>query len=86
MKDLLPAFNECASIFLEKLRPLADGKKEVSMKEAFREIALDVISKVRSLKGLCIFKHIYINTLDCEAFHVQLCVAMDLIAGAVFIV
>ena len=31
---------------MEKLRPLADGKTEVDMKEAFHEAALDVISKV----------------------------------------
>ena len=46
LKDLLPVFNDCTNIFLEKLRPLADGKTEVSMKEAFHEVALDVISKV----------------------------------------
>ena len=39
-------FNECVDAFLEGLRPHADGKTEVSMKEAFHEAALDVISKV----------------------------------------
>ena len=46
LKDLLPMFNECVNIFLEKLRPLADGKTEVSMKEAFHDVTLDAISKV----------------------------------------
>eukprot|EP00731_Ephydatia_muelleri_P028755 Em0020g399a len=46
LKDLLPMFNECVDTFLEGLRPHADGKTEVSMKEAFHEVALDVISKV----------------------------------------
>ena len=46
LKDLIPKFNECVDTFVEKLRPLADGKTEVPMKEAFHEAALDVISKV----------------------------------------
>ena len=47
LKERLPIFNKCVNTFLEKLRPLADGKTEVPMKEAFHEVALDVISKVR---------------------------------------
>ena len=39
-------FNECVDAFLVGLRRYADGKTEVSMKEAFHEAALDVISKV----------------------------------------
>eukprot|EP00731_Ephydatia_muelleri_P028736 Em0020g380a len=46
LKDYLPVFNECVDTFLERLRPHADGKTEVSMKEAFHEATLDVISKV----------------------------------------
>eukprot|EP00731_Ephydatia_muelleri_P028814 Em0020g458a len=46
LKDLLPIFNECVDAFLEGLRPLADGKTEVPMKEALHEATLDVISKV----------------------------------------
>ncbi|KAL5473718.1 hypothetical protein EMCRGX_G028252 [Ephydatia muelleri] len=45
LKDLLVKFNECGDTFLERLRPHADGKTEVSMKEAFHEATLDVISK-----------------------------------------
>ena len=41
-------FNECVNTFLERLKPLADGKTEVSMKEAFHDVSLDVISKVLS--------------------------------------
>ena len=47
LKDHLPLFNECVNTFIEKLRPLADGKTDVPMKEMFHETALDVISKVR---------------------------------------
>ena len=39
-------FNECCNVFLDRLRPLADGKRDVDMKEAFHEVALDIISKV----------------------------------------
>ena len=46
LKDHLSMFNECANTLLERLRPVADGKTEVSMKEAFHEMALDAISKV----------------------------------------
>ncbi|KAL5473710.1 hypothetical protein EMCRGX_G028238 [Ephydatia muelleri] len=46
LKDYLPIFNECVDTFLERLRPHADGKTEVSMKEAFHKATLDVISKV----------------------------------------
>eukprot|EP00731_Ephydatia_muelleri_P028768 Em0020g412a len=46
LKDRLSMFNECANTLLERLRPLADGKTEVSMKEAFHEMALDAISKL----------------------------------------
>ena len=46
LKDLLVKFNECGDTFLERLRPHADGKTEVSMKEAFHEATLDAISKV----------------------------------------
>ena len=46
LKDLLVKFNECGDAFLERLRPLADGKTEVSMNEALHETTLDVISKV----------------------------------------
>ena len=46
LKDLLVKFNECGDAFLERLRPLADGKTEVSMKEALHETTLGVISKV----------------------------------------
>ena len=46
LKELLPKFNECADTFLERLRPYASGKREAPMKEAFHEVALDVVSKV----------------------------------------
>ena len=43
LMDLLPTFNECVDAFLEGLRPHADGKTGVFMKEAFHEMAMDVI-------------------------------------------
>ena len=46
LKSLVPSFNECADKFIEGLRPLADGKTMVSMKEHIAEVTLDVISKV----------------------------------------
>ena len=46
LKSLVPVFNECVDQFLERLRPLADGKTQVSMKEQFDILTLDVISKV----------------------------------------
>ena len=42
----MPSFNECADKFIEGLRPLADGKTTVPMKEHLAEVTLDVISKV----------------------------------------
>ena len=46
LKDLIPSFNECVDQFLERLRPLADGKTQVPMKEEFSTLTLNVISKV----------------------------------------
>ena len=46
LKSLVPSFNECADKFLEGLRPLADGKTTVPMKEHLAEVTQDVISKV----------------------------------------
>ena len=40
LKDHLPLFNECVYTFIEKLRPLGDGKTEVPMKEMFHDTAL----------------------------------------------
>jgi len=46
LKSLVPSFNECADKLIERLRPLADGKTTVPMKEHLAEVTLDVISKV----------------------------------------
>jgi len=46
LKGLVPSFNECVDRFLERLRPLADGKTEVPMMEEFATLTLDVICKV----------------------------------------
>jgi len=42
----VPSFSECADKIIERLRPLADGKTTVPMKEHLAEVTLDVISKV----------------------------------------
>ena len=52
LKELLPNFNESVNTFLDGLRPLADGKTQVPMKEAFHDLTLSVISKVRGLGGV----------------------------------
>ena len=46
LKGLIPSFNECVDQFLERLRPLADGKTEVPMMEEFGTLTLDILSKV----------------------------------------
>jgi len=46
LKSLVPSFNECADKLIERLRPLADGKTTVPMKDHLAEVTLDVISKV----------------------------------------
>ena len=46
LKTLIPSFNECVDIFIGKLQGKADGEQQVSMKEAFSELTLDVIGKV----------------------------------------
>eukprot|EP00731_Ephydatia_muelleri_P028804 Em0020g448a len=56
LKDLLLVFNECVDAFLEGLRPLADGKTEVPMKEAFHEATLDVISKLLYPKEIGMYR------------------------------
>ena len=45
----MPSFNEGADKFIEGLRPLADGKTTVPMKEHLAEVTQDVISKVQGL-------------------------------------
>lgn len=46
LKDLIPSFNECVDQFLERLRPLADGRTQVPMKEELATLTLSIISKV----------------------------------------
>ena len=46
LKGLIPSFNECVDQFLERLRPLADGKTQVPMKDEFATLTLSIISKV----------------------------------------
>ena len=46
LKSLTPMFGECVDKFLDKLRPLADGRTQVPMKKHIHNAALDVISKV----------------------------------------
>ncbi|XP_064406602.1 cholesterol 24-hydroxylase-like [Halichondria panicea] len=46
LEGILPAFNSCIDLFLEKLAPFTDGVTPVPMKEHLSEVTLDVISKV----------------------------------------
>eukprot|EP00731_Ephydatia_muelleri_P008176 Em0004g514a len=46
LKSLTPMFGECVDKFLDKLKPLADGRTQVPMKKHIHNAALDVISKV----------------------------------------
>ena len=46
LKGLIPSFNKCVDQFLEKLKPLADGKTQVPMVEEFATLTLDIICKV----------------------------------------
>ena len=49
LKSLLPSFNECTDKLLDNIRPLADGRTTVPMKQHLAEVTLDVISKVSTL-------------------------------------
>ena len=49
LKTLTTPFNESVDKFLDKLRPLADGKSAVPMKSHLAGLTLDVISKVSSV-------------------------------------
>ena len=66
LKGLVPSFNEGADKFIEGLRPLADGKTTVPMKEHLAEVTQDVISKVQGLwnKLPCIGYSLYSYTHD----------------------
>ncbi len=52
LKSLLPSFNKCVDVLLDNIRPLADGKTDVPMKQHLAECTLYVISKVSSTKGV----------------------------------
>ena len=47
LEGILPAFNDSVDLFIEKLRPSADGVTPVLMKQHLSEVTMDVISKVR---------------------------------------
>ena len=51
LKELVPQFNECVTTFLDNLRLHADGMTEVLMKEAFHNLTLSFISKVRMVSN-----------------------------------
>ncbi len=46
LEGILPTFNDCVNLFIEKLRPSADGVTPVLMKEHINEITLNVVGKV----------------------------------------
>ena len=47
LKELISSFNSAASVLLEHLGTMADGKTEVCMYDQFARAALDVICKVK---------------------------------------
>ena len=49
LRGLVPSFNSCVDIMVNKLRPLADGKTEVPMKDILSSTTLEVISKVSKI-------------------------------------
>ncbi|EDO47129.1 predicted protein [Nematostella vectensis] len=46
LKTLISSFNQSCDLFIETLKPLADGKTEVCMLDQFHRITMDVIMKV----------------------------------------
>ena len=49
LRGLVPSFNSCVDVMINKLKPLADGKTEVPMKDILSNTTLDVISKVSEI-------------------------------------
>ena len=49
LRGLVPSFNSCVDIMINKLRQLANGKTEVPMKDILSSTTLDIISKVSKI-------------------------------------
>lgn len=62
LKSLLPSFNECTDKLLDNLRPLADGKTVVPMKQYLADVTLDVISKVTLSHGVDCMADAYLTS------------------------
>lgn len=52
LEGILPAFNSCIDLYIEKLKPFADGVTPVPMKQHLAEVTLDVISKVLTISAI----------------------------------
>ncbi len=63
LEGILPAFNGCIDLFLEKLAPFTDGVTPVPMKEHLSEVTLDVISKVQTICYQC--NHKVCSSIGC---------------------
>ena len=54
LQSIFPKFCECADAFMERLKPLADGKTQVAMKKEIYRYSMDFVSQVsrfvRSIK------------------------------------
>lgn len=48
LKTLVKDFNSLTDAFLDKLKPLADGRSVVPMADHVRDFTVDVISKVKN--------------------------------------
>lgn len=46
LNSLIPCFNECADGFVQRLRLVANGVTNISMKDEFNHVTRTVISKV----------------------------------------
>ena len=66
LKSLVPTFGECVDKFLDRLRPLADGKTQVPMMKHIHTTTLDVISKVGNF---CIYTHTQSNNIEDSRQH-----------------
>ena len=49
LRGLVPSFNSCVDIMINKLRQLADGKTEVPMKDILSSTTMDVINEVSKI-------------------------------------
>ena len=70
LQQLYPKFFESVEDFIKRLKPLADGKTQVSLKKQVYAASMDVISKVSNCGYsffLCYFFHVSKSIHGCES-------------------